>query len=291
MPPKRARAKSPFANHTPKKQRNSTTPRKTKSPSVIEISSDDDSVSFPKKRKSPLRKSKSPLKVDLSDKEEKKKSPSPSRRSGRKSSGKKQTPPKKGSFRKAPTKISKGPKTLDDLQDELNKFLKGFNLKLQRVDGDGNCFFHSILHQIKTHNFPDHQRYTKMNHIQLREALCNYIFHINNDMKCTDDFDLATAILNLAQSYNYKTILKQNTYPPIPYEITKDYANLMQENGVFADEVAVIAMSSMLKVQIQLYSLGNKNGFNTVVCGNIPDDRVFKIALFEDKHFDSTLPL
>ena len=125
-------------------------------------------------------------------------------------------------------------------------------LHLQKVVGDGNCFFRAISRSYKDVTG------TFIHHSSLRQNCVQHIIH-DPDLRNSffDDYDL------------------------------QSYTDGMLCDGTYADELCIRSLASLLKIQICVYT--PEHGMN--IFGNSPDPNTHPIRIAHNgiNHFDSVL--
>ena len=104
--------------------------------------------------------------------------------------------------------------------DQLGKQLEQLGLSLKEIEGDGNCLFRALSHQLSLHSI-------KIKHSQLRLDIVNFIAK-------TDDF---------------KSFVTED------YD---RYLENMRQNGTFGGNLELVACSKLFNVTISIHQAGQK---------------------------------
>ncbi len=159
--------------------------------------------------------------------------------------------------------------------------LAGYEVK--RIEGDGNCMFNAVIAVLNSIDRSIIQRILQVDNvenIELVHILRNKIIkHIINKAALDQDYKemlIQNAQVTLQQFHNINVADMTNE------QIFQQYLELLQNDGVWGDHIALDAMANIFGVQIQVHS-----SHPTINIGN--HGHIIHLHLHGEVHYDAYL--
>lgn len=138
-----------------------------------------------------------------------------------------------------------------DVDEEFENKMRQFNLKVVKIQADGNCLFRAISHQLHGN---------ENLHQNLREQCCD---HIENDK------DFYAPFMG-GQDFN-------------------SYIARMRQNRVWADNLEIQALSEMLNAEIQIYH--TQSIPTVIFAENTKPKTIIRLFYNNTVHYDSIVEI